>query len=97
MVTDMRLSEILARSARPKQQRSLAKPKAKRLSTPIVVERRRQPRTKRSKRRNKVRAWQMEAANKNIDADIAAKYDKIDVETAMEMARDLATRGVELI
>lgn len=59
----MRLSEMLARSARSKRRprRSLAVPKAKRLSTPIVLITKDKVKTKRSKRVEKVRAWEKEA------------------------------------
>lgn len=57
----MKLSEMLARSARTKRQRALAVPKAKRLSTPTVMFTSRKVKTKRSKRRNKVKMWQKAA------------------------------------
>jgi len=54
--------------AMPKTQRvrgSLRPKKIKLLPTPIVVDRgKRQPKTKRSRRRNKVRAWQRAARAK---------------------------------
>ncbi len=58
----MRLSEMLARSARTKhrRRRSPAVLKEARFATPSVIDRgHRQPKTKRSKRRNKVGAWEI--------------------------------------